>query len=282
MDLAFTADPLPLQSSAHWARLLASAETVGKSVVSKQRLTKVERRIYALAEELGSKVLDSHDLADLHARLHAAARSKRLLQLEVAALREFGSMPLPAAAEVEQVFTHTLGDSRLVRECAHLLAVRLDIIGRFLAQEEVDFEDEVVEDPTRFLADFRTPPIIRSLFQETLAGEVALLALLAPLVDAGRWACAPWIRRALLEQIRASSIAHLRLLSLVPGAAIPDDVLPSEERLDLGQLEAESAQLARYVINPTTKVDIKYAGTVLDEVFGDSPTPPGVFALFAD
>jgi hypothetical protein len=281
MDLALPADSLPLQAAALWTWLLECADAVAKAMSSKRTLTKQERRIYALAEELGSSVLDAEDLADLHVRLHAVARSERLLQFELAALSEMAPLPKLDAREVEATFTNALGDSHLVRECARLLAARITLIGEFLAtQPELDLDAVAVH--VGQLSDFRCPPLIRSLFHDTLAGEAALLALLAPVIDPARWTCAPWVRLALLEQIRSSSLAHLRLISLVPSAVIPEDLLSREDHLNPAELDAESAMLARYVISPNIMVDRKYAHVILDEVLGDSPPSPGVLALFAD
>lgn len=283
MTTALTSDQLPLQAASLWAWLLDCAAAVARALRAHRPLTQAQRQVYRMAEELGSSVLDAEDIADLHIRLHAVARSERLLVLEAAALSELDAIPAPDALALEAGFTSAWGETHLVRECARLVTARLALVAQIFesvkGQRQLDALSGSLADP---LSDFRTPPVVRSLLEETLVGEAALIALVAPLVDPTRWRCDPWLRLALLEQVRLSSVSHLRLLSILPGLTIPEDVLPREEYLNAAELDAEGRELARYVLPSELRVSPKYVDLVLAEVEGTSPPPPGVLALFAD
>lgn len=282
MTLALPAESIQVQATAPWTWLLDCVEAIRQALQSHRHLTAWEQRFLAVAEDLGRRVLQAESLADLHARLHAAAKSEPLLQLEATAAQEFRSLSLSDSAEMEKGFARIFGESHLARDCARLLVLRFRFLVEIYSGKQ-DFPDAAAMTAhAHRMADFRTPPVLRSLFDETLVGEVALLALLAPRINPERWDCAPWIQRALLEQIRTSSLAHIRLMSLVPRLEIPEEVLAQEDRLDIAALEAESRLLARYVIRPDTRVASKYASAFLDDMLGDSPPPAGVLSLFED
>lgn len=283
MTLDLPADTLSVQAGALWARLLEAADGVGQALRRARPLTGAEQRIYALAEAFGGSVLDAEDVTDLRARLYRIGRSDELLQAEIAALRELAPTTLPPAADVEAALANSLGETHLARDCARLLAARVAVIAQVLQRAEAtDLAADAARGMGPALVDFRTPQLVRSLFEETLAGEAALFGLLAPLVDPSRWQCAPWMRLALLEQVRLASISHLRLLSVVPDLDIPEDVLPVDERLDPVALAAEGHALAGHVLPNELPVGRQHVTRLLEEIQGSSTTPPGVRALFLD
>lgn len=283
MTVALPAEPLSLQASAAWSWLMETAAAIAKAMRRQRPLSPAEAQLYAAVEELGAYVLDAQDLADLHARIYAIARDPRFLAWEIELVREVDLSQLPDPSAVERTFADAFGPTHLAQECARLLAARIDAVTQALdAIGEFDLPDDAAEVLSESLADFRTPPVIRSIFEETVAGEVALLALLAPLMDADRWPCPPWLRRGLMEQIRAASISHLRLLSIVPRVVIPESVLPLDERIDVQALDREARELARHVLPAELPVGERYVAHLCELVEGDSAAPPGVRALFAD
>lgn len=283
MTLALTSESLPLQATSLWAWLVECAEHIARAVRNALPMSPAEQAIYALASDLGGSVLDAADIADLTARLHALAIDERLLHLEQIAFTEISPAPQPTPKDLELVFVRVWGEGQLVRDCARLLNARwafVEAIWKALRDQAHDLD--VGEAVTEALDDFRTPAVIRSALRETLAGEVALLALLAPIIEPERWRCDPWLRRALLEQVRAASLAHLRLLTQIPDVRFPSEILPAEEHLDPDEIAAEVARLERYVLPAELRVPKAYAARVLDAVEGSSRPPPGVLALFAD
>ncbi len=277
-------DQLSLHTPSLWTRILEIARGVASAVAAHRRLTPTERHLYDAAEQFGAIVLDASDVADLRARLYAVARDERLLRWEFEALADLGEVePWPDDQVVEDRFAATFGDSRLTRECARLLAARVRVLDQVFARidvEEIPTDAGVVL--YHALQDFRAPPVLRSLFEETLAGEGAMIALVASLMDPTRWPCEPWLKLALLEQLRLASVSHLRLLSVIPEVQIPDDLLAREERLDTAKLEQESKVLAKFLLPTELRVQPAYVDALVDVLDDSSEPPPGVRALFAD
>jgi hypothetical protein len=262
---------------------METAAAIAQAARVRRALSPAETQLYAAVEDLGAVVLDAQDIADLHARMYAIARDSRFIawEIELARKLDFGALPAPAA--VERTFADAFGPTHLARECAALLAARVEAVSQAIAAlGEVSEADDAAHVLGAALADFRTPPVLRSLVEETLAGEVALLALLASLMDAERWPCSPWLRLALMEQVRLASVSHLRLLSIVPQVCIPESVLPLDERLDPLALDLESRQLSRFVLPSELTVGEGHVARLRGLVEGDLPAPPGVRALFAD
>ena len=283
MTVTLPAEPLSLQASAAWSWLMETAAAIARALHRHRSLSAPEAQLYSAVEEFGAHILDAADTADLHARVYAIARDPRFRAWEFELFRvvDFNQLPEPSA--VQRTFADAFGPTHLARECARLLAARIEAVTQALgAIGEIDLPSDAADALGESLADFRTPPVLRSLFEETVAGEVALLALLAPVVEAERWPCPPWLRLALMEQVRLASVSHLRLLSIVPQVVIPESVLPLDERIDAQTLESEARDLARYVLPAELPIGEGYLGLVHDLVEGDSPAPPGLRALFAD
>lgn len=285
MDAVLPAESLSIQMVWKWL-----VERVQGVLSSPGTPRAVDPRLYAATERFGGRVLEAEDLEDLHGRLRSVVKNRRrlrqLLHFGGQAFQEIAASPLPSGEEIGEVFLHLLGDSPVVRRCVRLQSVRYNIAISSLSSTEDSAEEDLDHfDFINFLElleSFKMPPILRSLFYEVLVGEVALLALFAPFVDPVRWRCEPWVRLALLEQICDSARANLRLLSLLPGLDIPEDVLPAEERLDIEALMEEFMLRESYIIEPDTDVAPEYAGAVLEDLLGTAPVRPEVAALFAD
>lgn len=283
MSIVLPAEPLSLQSSAAWSWLMETAAAAGQALRKRRTLSPAEARLYAAAEALGAYVLDAQGSADLHARLYAIARDPRFITWEFRVFHELDLNELPAPAAVERTFAEAFGPTHLAMECAHLLAARIEAVAQALAAlGEIELPDDAAEVLDDALSDFRTPPVVRSLFEETVTGEVALLALLANFMDAERWPCPPWLRLALLEQIRGASVSHLRLLSVLPRVRISEALLPLDQRLDQMALDRESQELSRFLLPADLPIGEAYVGRLRDQTEGDSPAPPGVRTLFTD
>jgi hypothetical protein len=281
MTVALPAEPFSLQASAAWSWLMETAADIARALRRLRPLSASETKIYSAVEDFGAHVLDAADIADLHARLYAVARDPRFLSWEFEMVRQLDFDGLPEHNAVEKTFAKAFGPTHLAIECARLLAARADAVIQARAAISVAaLPDGASAVLSESLADFRTPPVLRNLFEETIAGEVALLALLAPIVDAERWPCPPWLRLALMEQVRLASMSHLRLLSGVTGVVIPESVLPLDERIDLHTLELEARELAHHVLPAELPVGEPYAASLRELIDGDSPAPPGVRALF--
>ena len=284
MTVALPAEPLSLQASAAWSRLMETAATIAKALRRRRPLAPAEAQLHAAVAQLGAHVLDAQNVADLHARIYAIASDPRFFAWEVELVRKLDFSKRPEPAAVERTFVDAFGPTHLARDCARLLAARIDAVAQVLdAIGPVDLPDDAAEVMhTSLLADFRTPPVVRSLFEETLAGEVALLALLASIIDPERWPCTPWLWLALMEQVRLASVSHLRLLSIVPQVAIAEEVLPLDERLDVRALERETRDLSRHLLPLELPVGERHLVHLGDLIDGESPAPPGVHALFSD
>jgi hypothetical protein len=278
------ADQLSLCTPSLWTWLLEAAGDVAKALAAHRKLTSEEMSLYGVAEEFGGVILDANDVADLRTRLYAIARDERLLRWEFEVLRDLGDLkPWPNVKVAQDSFAMTFGDSRLVRECARLMTARVDVLVQvFAMSEHIEIAEDAAEVLQRALQDFRSPPGLRSLFEETLAGEAALVGLFASLMDPERWQCPPWLRFALLEQVRLASVSHLRLLSVIPQVHIPEDVLPRDEHLDVHELERESRELAAFVLPTEIRVPSEYADALMDALEGDTAPPAGAQALFMD
>lgn len=279
MVFALPAEPLPIHAGALWSRQVEAAESVAHALQQRQALTEAQRRLYEIVENLGAWILDVGDVTELSTRLYEGAVDPRLLRWERQALQDLDEAP--GADEMERGFASALGTTRLAQECALLLATRLAAVFQVAAAaDSLEIDLESPHDLQGIVEDFRTPPVVRSLLQETLAGEVAFLALLAPLMDADRWPCPPWLHHALLEQVRSSSMAHLRLLSLIPGAAIPEDVLPLDEHLEVAAIDREWQERARFALPAELPVGDAYVEGLRAELEDCPPTPAGVRAIF--
>jgi len=283
MDIAIPSEQISFQAGTLWTWLFDAARAVAKALRIPRELTAAERMIVEVAVEMGGPVLDAESVAELRSRLYRIAVSERLMKWETAFLKEFDVSSWPTAEQVEASMTASLGDSHLVHECSRLMAIRVALVRQIVANLDIaDIPDDMHASMLNGLSDFRTPAVVRSLFEETMAGEAALLVLMAPLVDPVRWQCAPWMRLALLEQVRLASVSHLRLLSVVPGLTIPEDVLPVDERLDCTALDQESRVLSRFLLPAELPVGRKYVNRLREAVEGRMPAPAGVRALFAD
>ncbi len=85
--------------------------------------------------------------------------------------------------------------------------------------------------------DFATPaPILRAVLGGRRANASFIAVLSAPLMTSQ---VAPWVRLALVEGLRDGLRDYMRLIASTPGAGVPEDVVPLEERLDLEALERE-------------------------------------------
>ncbi len=281
---AIATHEISLHTPSLWARLVEMGQRIARMIEARRPLGALERRLYTIAEDFGTYVLDASDVAHARARLYEVARDERLLRWEFEVLQHIDLTDSPLQAHVvEDRLTQALGQTHLVRECARLLAARVHVLGQvFSSLEQVEVGEDAARALQYALLDFRSPPVLRSLLEETLAGEAAMVGLLANLMDPERWPCDTWLRLALLEQVRLASISHLRLLSMVPGIEIPDDILPPEERLEPASLDAERVERIQFVLPPELRVHPDYADALVDALQEHAPPSAGVRALFED
>lgn len=277
---------LPVQSPSFLRWLLDCASAIANSLAAaeparRQRsLTEAERLIYTMAQAVNDDVFKSPDKTHLRAVLEAAGRSTRLMEVEAAALQELTLRPLiaPTTEEVEADFTATWGSTRLVKECARLFAAKMSLALQSLDETGYDLAQPALARLPDLLVDFRTPPLLVALVRETFIGEVAVLALLGPRMDPIRWQCPGWIKIALIEQLRDSSLAQLRLLSLAPG--FPDGIIAPDLYLNAEELDAEHMDRARYVVPPCFQVGENYVDAFLQEL-GRTEPAEGTRSIFS-
>jgi hypothetical protein len=266
-----------------WPALFELAQSLPNAHHDARPLTPLEAHVYAGAESFGAHVLDAADVSDLRARIYAIARSEQFVRWSFACLPLFEGEEIPSAADAERTYAGALGPHPLAKECARLLAARVAAVAQVPA---VMARANELRDPVQILialrGDFRAPALLRSLMTETATGDVALIALITPFVDPGRWPGGAWLRLALLEQLRLACVSHLRLLSLIPDISIPEDSLPLDERLDPAALELEAHEQARHLLPATLEVGADYVARLRDLIDGDAPAPDGVRAIFAD
>jgi hypothetical protein len=276
------AEPVSLPSSTLWARFVDAAASFRASVVGRRRLSEAEALLFGAAERHAAFVLDAHDVADLHQRVFTVAQDPHFLQVEFDVAQVTNARRLPRGGAIEVAFREAFGDTRLARECAQLLGARVDALAQVPELVKAVTGPNMPADLLpRVLSDFRTPPVIASLLVASLGCEVATLALVAPLMDAGRWVCPPWLRLALMELVRSGAQAHLKLLALAPGVTVPLSLLPLEERLDAAELQRESDERARFVLPPRLLVEPAHAQRLVELLEMDGEPSDGVRALFS-
>lgn len=283
MSSTLIAEPMPLPSASLWSWLVDGAASIRAALSGRRRMSAVEQVMFGAVERHASYILDAHDIADLHERVFRVALDPRFAAMSLEAAAVVDLAELPSASSAEATFRSTFGETRLARDCAKLLAARVQVISEHpeLISEAAasDFSPEALSE---LLADFRTPPLFASVLVEALGCDVATLALVAPLMDARRWECPPWLRLALMERIRTGALAHLKLLAMEPRLTVSVDVLPLDERIDLDEFEREIHERSRYVLPSTVEVDPAYAERVLELLEGEDPTPSeGIRALFS-
>lgn len=282
MSHVLAAEPTALPLSTLWARFVDGAASIRESLRGRRRLGAAEALLLGAAERHAAFVLDAHDVADLHQRVLAVAQDQQFLKMEFDVVQATNGQRMPPGADIEAAFREAFGDTRLARECAQLLGARADLLAQCRELVRAATAPSMPADLLAIvLSDFRTPPVISSLLVASLGCEVATLALVAPLMDAGRWVCPPWLRLALMELVRSGAQAHLKLLALVPEITVPVSLLPLEERLDAAELQRESEERARFVLPPRLSVEPAYARRVMELLEEEDEPSAGVRALFS-
>jgi hypothetical protein len=282
MSSALLADPIALPFSAIWARIADAGASLSASVRGLRRPSPEKALVFKAAERYASDILEAQDVSDLRRRVMNVAEDARYWKLRSKLVQASGVEQLPSGAKLEAHFRTDFGETQLVREIARLLAAQFDILRSCPELVASAVNAPVPPDViVRSMRDFRVPTVVSDLMAKCVASEVATLALVATLIDSGRWVCAPWLRLALLEMVRDGTLATLKLLDLVPGLSVPVDVLPLAERLDADELQRESEERARFVVPSQLSVDPAYAQRVLDLLEADDEPSAGVRALFS-
>ncbi|MEI8255156.1 MAG: hypothetical protein WCJ30_05730 [Deltaproteobacteria bacterium] len=163
---------------------------------------------------LGPQVLGARDLDDLDEQIDAVIDRPEFRNLSAQAadlilggkLTGFGS---PVAYPPELLATVGAGQAMLLAET--------DSLASALASAYGEFVSALTNDQQRY--------------------SVASLAL-GEAVALGR-ALEPWIARALCERVRDGLRASLRLIASIPGSDVSLALIRAEDRLDLGQLDAD-------------------------------------------
>lgn len=283
MDHTFPAELSPFQAAAVWTMLEHFAQRIAQALRSALPLSAPQRVVLDMVTVVATEVLDAVDIADLRARLDALARDERLMQWEQALLEQQIQLSPAEPPALAPALERTWGSSPLAQECTRLFVGLVGVLSQIRLAEATILEDlDLPESVSSLLDDFSTPSELRNAILDARAGNVALLALFAPQIDPARWAQAPWLRHGLLEQVCLGFRATLRLLAEYPGAEVPEDLLPLAERLERRAIEAEIEEREQYLLPEDLEVTEDFAPAVLDALFGTSPPPPGVIALFND
>lgn len=135
---------------------------------------------------------------------------------------------------------------RLMREGMRVFTQLVNLIGQFPEEGVAILRDAIARfqnEPLWYLAEPLLPVELRSVW---LAAERVNVCVVG--IGALRLRPAPgWIVRELLERWIRDQTAYLRFYAGVPGVTVAEDIVPPEERVDIGRIDAaHSAREARY------------------------------------
>jgi hypothetical protein len=226
-----------------------------RRLVADASATKEERELLHLIEYAASRhgdvLLSAADLDELDDRLDDLLGDSEVLRwntlvmpLALSTLRAERPDPAAFAASAESA----LGHAQVVtlEASGSLLEAWMETQRAALASiaDEVAIEAAVALDAVgpSVLTSPDVPPEVAEAFGGALRAGLCTLAIARAIEQ--RVNVEPWLAHALVARFIAGVRAHLRLLAALPGAQVPEAVLPLTERLDLKAI-AERHRRAR-------------------------------------
>ncbi len=195
----------------------------------------------------GVPLLGADDLDDLDARIEAILHGDdywsvlRLLASIAPQLRHRGSVRRKRGL-LEVLDDVNAGAAEVIAEGDALEGCIADAVEK-LYGEWSDLPPEMAEAlrrarPAELLYEMRIAPEVRRAVWGGHVAAVCSMGLLASQDLAPGSSAEPWWMRALAERRREGLKSALRLLASLPEVSVPTDVVPEDQRMDLGTLEA--------------------------------------------
>jgi hypothetical protein len=202
------------------------ASTFGGQLLAAESLDDLEDRLDLLVER--------HDLVLLNG-LMAESMTDRVPE-RPGRIPEFG----PTA---KQIFGG--GTEELIRQGLTLSVAVADAFARFFGGRAEQVREEAERLRQRpsiasFLRDPSVPAEVGMAVVEGAKAGVCVLAVCAAILAGAP--LEPWLGRAIAERWVRAQRNYLRLIASFPGAEVPLDVIPEEERMDLPRLAREVSE----------------------------------------
>lgn len=212
-----------------------------------RRLVDAVRQV---TEEIGPPLLESRDKAEFLERLDAALESRALSMLSTQMVdRLVGepdtiaptqpSYPWPPELFGGAASRLDAADRRIleIAEAQKRLASSLPDDAR---QRVIRQAKTIVEHPLGFLEDPTLHPTLKEMMLDADRAEACFMAAVHALMANRR--PEPWLSMALADIILHGSYQRLRLLASIPAAAVPVEVVPPADRLDMELIEGEAQE----------------------------------------
>lgn len=228
-----------------------------RHLVANTTATKEERELLLLldyaASHHGDVLLAADDVDDLDDRLDDLLRRPDVFHWHVLAARL--ARPLLRREPVRaDRFAETAGPAigagqvRALEAAAPLIdayfRVQRELLARFAAEDADDAWNELEAVGPQILTSPDVPPEVAASLAGGLRAGLSMLGI-ARAVQQGT-VVEPWLARELVERLVSGIRAHLRLLAAMPGAEVPESVLPVTERLDLAAIGERHRRARRY------------------------------------
>lgn len=230
---------------------LASLWRQLRDLVNAHKATAEERQILHLMEfaglRFGVPLLLASSIDDLDDRLDDLVDSPDWSHLN-ALLTQHLSLLLPgspSSTAFAEAVGHTLGEARgrEVARSQQLLDAYFDAARQLINQINSEIKlnpstDLAAESPLVAMPSLAGPEIpaeLAEILYHSRKAEICSFAIAHVMIT--DQAIEPWLAKALIDRLLASTRQHLRLLASMPGVVVDEAIIPHSERLDLHAIE---------------------------------------------
>lgn len=234
------------------------------------KLIEIEKRI----KELSHTLLESADVEDFYEHIYDERLQNKFLILNKLTLQEYSNLLneefFSFSALSKTKLEKYLGKNKLANECIYLTETLFSLLAKLTTYPNKFNNDEISAPNLSNLQE--APPLVRSLLEEIIAGQLAFITLIDSKDSLYLQARRRKFHSLLLEHVRLGMLSHIKLFSLLenefPSISlnIPEQLVSAKEKQQLlEQIQRPSSNDLEKSISPI-KIEDKYIDSFIKAV----------------